>query len=130
MLRYRSCTIALVVMLGGLSPAEAADNVLTLACRGTASAGKGEPEATSLGMVVNFTTGTVKGLVDFPAAITSVDEVTISFSGSRPYGSVSGSIDRVTGDAEATSFLHNTKTVDVLLMISYALKCRPAQRMF
>jgi hypothetical protein len=35
MLRHRSCTIALVVMLFALSPAQAADTVLTLACQGT-----------------------------------------------------------------------------------------------
>ena len=48
----------------------------------------------------------------------------------RPYASIDGTIDRVTGDAEATFIMNNTKTHDILSMTIYALKCRPAQRMF
>jgi hypothetical protein len=38
-LRRHSYTIALVVMLVGLSPAQAEDEVLTLACQGTTAHG-------------------------------------------------------------------------------------------
>ena len=43
--------------------------------------------------------------------------------------SITGSIDRVTGDVEATDMLSNTKTGNVMSSKSYALKCTPAQRM-
>ena len=111
--------------------AQAADTTLTLACQGTASLGKtelGKPEPTSMGIIVNFTTGAVNGF-GLPAKVTSVDEVTILFDGSWGYASVNGSIDRVTGDAEAT-VIRMTKSGEVLLTTSYALKCKPSQRMF
>ena len=41
-----------------------------------------------------------------------------------------GSMDRVTGDVEATSTMTNTKTERVVTALRYALKCRPAQRIF
>jgi hypothetical protein len=44
--------------------------------------------------------------------------------------SITGSIDRVTGDVEATDMLQNPKTGSVMSSKSYALKCRPAQQMF
>src|SRR4029079_7144083 len=92
-------------MVAGLSTAQAAEpETLTLACQGMARVGKsaeGKPEPTSMGIIVNLTTGAVHGF-GLPANITNVDEVTILFGGSRPYANVSGSIDRVTGDAEAT----------------------------
>jgi hypothetical protein len=40
-----------------------------------------------------------------------------------------GSIDRVTGDVEATSMATDAKTRNILMSVSYTLKCRPAQRM-
>jgi hypothetical protein len=56
------------------------------------------------------------------------------FDGSHDDGtsaaSITGSIDRVTGDVEATDILSNTKTGNVKSSTSYALKCKPTQRMF
>jgi hypothetical protein len=92
---------------------------------------EGKPEGVSLGIIVNFTKGTVHGLGSFAANITGVDETRISFSASQSgAASIDGTIDRVTGDAEATFIMFNTKTGDILLMTNYALKCRPTQRMF
>jgi hypothetical protein len=86
-----------------------------------------------MGIVVNFTARTVQGL-EFPVKIASVDETTINFGGSEPNGSTSwtitGSIDRVTGDMNAMSILIDAKTSMQLDSLTYALKCRPAQRMF
>ena len=42
---------------------------------------------------------------------------------------INGSIDRVTGDVEATLMMTNTKG-DTAMFVNYSLKCRPAQRMF
>jgi hypothetical protein len=54
-----------------------------------------------------------------------MNEVTVAFHGSNQTGeSITGSIDRVTGDVEART----QTTPDVILR--YMLKCRPAQRMF
>jgi hypothetical protein len=131
-------------MLVGLSTAQAADTTLTLACQGTATVTTmdAKPEPISMGIIVNFTNRTVHGfgypgfggLMDFPVKITGMDEVTVVFGGSDSKSaiekSISGSIDRVTGDVEATSSAHDAKTGKTLTSTSYALKCRPAQRMF
>src|SRR5262245_48066651 len=64
----------------------------------------------------------------FPLTIESFNDVTVHFRGSDALGSLTiyGTIDRVTGDVEATSV---TKTMATLVR-RYALKCRPAQRLF
>jgi hypothetical protein len=64
------------------------------------------------------------------AKITNMDEVTIVFEGSVPTWQVHGSVDRVTGDAEATTFLFDQKQSNILLQLNYSLKCKPTQRMF
>jgi hypothetical protein len=105
---------------------QAADTTLTLACQGTTTVTRMEdakPEPISMGIIVNFTNRTVQGgfgyppaLYDFPVKITSMNEVTVVLTGQS---FITGSIDRVTGDVEADAD-----------SIHYALKCRPAQRMF
>ncbi len=60
-------------------------------------------------------------LYDFPVKITSMNEATVVFHGSNQ-SSITGSIDRVTGDVEADT--------EGPTSIHYALKCRPTQRMF
>jgi hypothetical protein len=141
MLRTCSRIIALTAMLVALATAQAADTILTLACRGTTTSGleDAKPEPVSMGIIVNFTNRTVQGfgfpgLLDYPVKITAWNDVTIAFNGSdSSLGSTSsivGSIDRVTGDVEATSSLANKKTGRFEPTMSYALKCRPTQRMF
>jgi hypothetical protein len=122
--------------------AHAADTTLTLACQGTTTSGieDAKPEPVSMGIIVNFTKKTVHGfdnpgMTDFPVNITAVNEVSIAFGGSMSLGSIietniMGSIDRVTGDVEATSRSSNTKTGKLVTSTSYLLKCRPTQRMF
>jgi hypothetical protein len=92
-----------------------------------------------MGVIVNFGSGAVQGfgapgLLDVPVKITGVKEVIIAFGGSgRPLGSdwtISGSIDRVTGEVEATETSADPKTGKTFSSTGYSLKCRPTQRLF
>jgi hypothetical protein len=141
MLRYRSYTIALVVMLGGLSPAQAEDTVLTLACQGTATnhdyggaTGEGEPEPYSMRIVIDFTAQTVEGFRPIRAKIRTVTNAIVAFEGSEDGNlithTISGLINLVIGDVQATLAFRDKDTGTVRAGIIYALKCRPTQRMF
>ena len=124
--------------------AQAADTTLTLACQGTTNdkmkeAKDAKPAPISMGIIVNFTKNTVQGfgipgVSDYPVKIRGMNDARIVFDGSHDNGtsvaSITGSIDRVTGDVEATDMLSNPKTGSVMSSKSYALKCMPAQRMF
>ena len=140
--------ITLIAMVTCLSlTAEAADETLPLACQGTVTETMMEeekkPEPISMGIIVNFTNSTVQGFgnpdpnEDFPIQITEVNAATISFQGKRPESPkagidrrIEGTIDRVTGDVNATDTLTNLKTSKIAYSTRYALKCRPTQRMF
>src|SRR5262245_8497076 len=111
MLRTCSCTVVLAAMVAALSmTAHAADTTLTLACKGTTTAGyqDAKPEPVSMGIIVNFTNRTVQGFndpsfFDYPVKITAWNDVSVVFAGSSEALKVStlstrGSIDRVTGD--------------------------------
>lgn len=132
MLRTCSRIIALTATVAATlsMTAQAADTTLTLACQGTTTVRMedAKPEPISMGIIVNFTNRTVQGgfgypsvLYDFPVKITSMNEATVVFHGSNQ-SSITGSIDRVTGDVEADT--------EGPTSIHYALKCRPTQRMF
>jgi hypothetical protein len=56
--------------------------------------------------------------------ITDVTDLTVDFNGGTTHGTIHGTLDRVTGDLLATYFYSNGTSTE------YALKCRPAQRMF
>jgi hypothetical protein len=127
--------------LVGLPTAQGADTTLTLACQGTTAAGyeDAKPEPISMGIIVNFTKRTVQGfghpgLIDYPVQITAWNDVTVAFRGSYVFTdqqlSITGSIDRVTGDVEATDLSTDTKTHNTVSSLQYTLKCRPTQRMF
>jgi len=136
MLRHCSCVIALAVMLVGLSTAQAADETLTLACQGTSAdtaPEKSKPEPISMGVIINMANRTVQGFflpgsdTENRVKLTDVNEVAMTFYGSfnerGRYWSISGALDRVTGDTDATINSSEGTT-------HYSLKCRPAQRMF
>ena len=122
--------------------AQAADATLMLACQGTVTTPtmpETKPESVSMGIIVNFTARTVQGfgspgLMDYPVKITGANDVTVVFRGSGTFGisemSLNGSIDRITGDVEATSMLTNAQTGKIISSTFYLLKCRPTQRMF
>ena len=108
--------------------AEAQQQAITLSCKGTMKTGS-EDQQVTMGIVVNFTTRRVQGLqapgfFDYPLAITAADDAMITFRGSNSLSSTLGTIDRVNGDVDATMFANNQSS------IVYALKCRPAQRIF
>jgi hypothetical protein len=124
-----------------------ATETLTLACKGTVGPiDHNKPrEPISMGVVVNFTDWTVHGFdaggmwfggsKDQPAKVTNSTETEIYFEGKgRSFGFdriVSGTIDRVTGDIEASSHLEeNGRHVPFDEGTMYELKCKPTQRMF
>jgi hypothetical protein len=134
-------------MVVALSTAQAAEpQTLTLACQGTTTSGleDAKPEPVSMGIIVNFTNRTVQGfdhvglfgeLIDYPVKITAWNDVTVVFKGSADFAksstdSITGTIDRVTGDVWANSIMTDAKTGKIITSTSYALKCRPTQRMF
>jgi len=143
MLRRCSCVIALAVMLVGLPSAQAADTTLTLACAGTSTLAvpDAQPEPYRMSIIFNFTTRIVQGInspafpeLNYPIKITGADDVAVAFRGSGQVldgvASTAGTIDRITGDLEFTDTLADPKTSKVISQTNYALKCRPAQRMF
>ena len=128
MRRPCSCVIALAVMLVGLSTAHAADTTLTLACQGTVTQNDAKPEPLSMGVIVDFAARTVHGF-GYPVEITAMDDVIVTFARSTQ-PTIDGTIDRVTGDLQATFVMLSMKNNKVLLTNHYLLKCRPSQRMF
>jgi hypothetical protein len=123
--------------------ATVADTTLTLACQGTTTVTTMEGAKPEPVLIVNFTKNTVHGFghpgwSDPPVKITVVNEVMVAFGGSESSlgskSSISGSVDRITGDVEATYMLttdrENKWENKVLFSMNYAPKCRPAQRMF
>jgi hypothetical protein len=137
-----------MILVAGLSTAAQAveTGTLTLACKGTTVAGYngGQPEPYSMSLILNFTDGKVQGfgtpgLLDPPVKITGINDVTVAFGGStqasaRVLGlsdwSLNGTIDRVTGEVEASQTLTDAKTGKTFGSTAYSLKCRPMQRMF
>jgi hypothetical protein len=90
-----------------------------------------------MGIIVNFTTRTVQGFgepsFDYPVKITWADDVTIWFEGHELSETVQrtteGTIDRITGDVGAYVASFDPKTLKTA-KLSYALKCRPTERVF
>jgi hypothetical protein len=101
--------------------------------------GDAKPEPISMGIIVNFTKQTVHGFGD-PffgeqlIKITGITETAVYFGATdklwNTSRSVMGSIDRVTGDVWVDATSSDAKTGKTITSTSYALKCRPAQRMF
>lgn len=129
-----------LLALGFIATAQAQPTTLTLACQGKTNSVTNPDEPISMGIIVNFTNRTVQGfgfpgLIDIPVKITAANEVTVAFEGHQQVfptsiESIQGSIDRVTGDMEATSRSSDPKTSEILFQMTYTLKCRPTQRMF
>jgi len=140
MLRTCSHVIALTAMVTcGLVTAHAADTMLTLACQGTVAIksdipGAYEtPDPISMGLIVNFTNRTVQGtshrgpyLFDDQLQIVDANENTVVFRGFSEFlgMTIAGDMDRVTGDVGMVAIAERG------FPYVYALKCRPAQRMF
>jgi hypothetical protein len=114
--------------------AQAADATLSLACKGTATIRAAppleyKPQPISTGLLINFTSRTVRGterqgpyLFDDQLQITEWNEVTVIFRGFSQFlrMSISGSMDRMTGDVGMVA----TSKAEV---VDYSLKCIPTQ---
>jgi hypothetical protein len=110
---------------------------LTLACQGTVTThvyggSEYDPELVSMGLIVNFTNHTVKGtarwapfLFDDEIPIIHSNQDTITFRGLSEFlgMKIHGSVDRVTGNVTMQALGDKWN-------YSYALKCKPTQRMF
>jgi hypothetical protein len=133
--------VPMLLALAGLciSTAQSAEPVsLMLACQGTVIIKRVEsdydPVPISMGLIVNFTNHTVKGtarwgpfLFDDEIPITQSNEDTVTFRGlSKFLGmTISGSMDRVTGDVGMLALETGRDGY-----YDYLLKCKPTQRMF
>ena len=111
---------------------------LVLACRGHTHYLEADAQSSpvSLAIIVNLADRTVEGFrypEDFPIEITDINETAIVFHGSShhalsaTYRQINGGIDRVTGDAEATSDVTSWRESKASAI--HSLKCKPAQRM-
>jgi hypothetical protein len=121
----------LLALVGlSISTAQTAERALVLACEGKVTQPPGpKPEPVSVGIIINFTAGTVTwaGSSDHPLTITKLNEMTIDFRGSNGSRTLTGSINRKTGDTDAISTLMgDPKTRRINLKNHYSLKCRPA----
>ena len=134
MLRGCSRVIAVTPIVCLSMTALAADETLTLTCKGTAAirADSPKPNPLSMDLIVNFTTRTVVGtarqrpyVFDDQLQITEWNEVTVIFRGFSQFlgKNISGSMDRMTGEV---GMLATSKTE----AIDYSLKCTPTERMF
>ena len=146
---------AAILVVAGLSTmAQAAETAtLTLACSGRIAAKYEGPKldqssttamvsstAYSTSVIVDFTAETVQGfgpsMIDARIKITGVNDVNVAFAGSGRGSSggwlwsVKGSIDRVTGDLEASIWSPDPETGKNIISAEYSLNCRPAQRLF
>lgn len=131
--------LGIAIIAGTLLSARAEPATLTLACKGaTTSYQTREPEPISLGLIVDLTNKTIKGF-PFPGdiEIIQVTEVHILFHKTSGTLVVDGSIDRVTGDVEGHSAQYKSLTSTEMLKsdnvmggFTFALKCKPTQRMF
>jgi hypothetical protein len=132
MIASRWLIVAAVILAGQTAEAQQ-PATLTLACKGTAAGSSDDnSEPVSMGVIINFTVGTVQGLMDYSPKIIATNDVTVSFGGSQEnifsVSGMRGSIDRITGDLEATFTFYDMKTRKMLNRRNFALQ--PAQRMF
>jgi trimeric autotransporter adhesin len=114
-------------MLVGLPTAEAADTVLTLACKGTVTetvmGEEKEPEPISVGLIFNFTKRSVQGFGD-GVEIKSWDEVSVRFGHfkkdpvTKNVDQSMGTIDRITGDTNVAAGINPTDAVNVSQLTS------------
>jgi hypothetical protein len=133
--------VALLVAVSLSTMAQTAEpTTVTPACNGTLRMGIGnKPGPISMPLIVDFVT--IRGF-DFPdlrgvpVKITAISDVTIAFGAvTRGYDgtvrdwSISGTIDRLTGETAAYELITNAKKT-ILWSSCYSLNCRPMQRMF
>jgi hypothetical protein len=118
----------LLLALAGLSisTARAPERAVVLVCEGKVTQPSApKPEPVSIGIIINFTAGTVTwpdASDFFPLKITKLNEETVDFRGSNGSRTITGSINRKTGDTDAILALREdpkTRRIN-----HYSLKCR------
>jgi hypothetical protein len=136
--------LGIAIIAGTVLSARAEPATLTLACEGATTSWQRhppnyaewqKPEPFSGGVVVDFTKKTINGL---PYAgdinITEVTETRVIFHKSSPVDSIYGSVDRITGDVEGHVSMNKEfqkkNEPNTERGFNFALKCKPAQRMF
>jgi hypothetical protein len=116
------------------SSARAADTLM-LTCKGTSidlTKGDAKPEATSMGIVVNFRTRTVDlsswPREKSPIEISEMNDVQITFGDLSRAGDrgILGTIDRVTGRVLVIDVEVDARTTRVRSTKGYSLECSPA----
>jgi hypothetical protein len=141
MMAISALKVAILLMFAGLSIAQAAESTetLTLACQGEKlSKGLGlsgditGQDQASMGIIVNFKDRMVNFGSEWPdpISIRNLTETAITFADDQyaPRASISGSIDRVTGDTDVA--IDSTSTKFGKMTRIFSLKCKPTQRMF
>lgn len=129
---------ALALAWAFATSAQAQPATLTLACKGTTtdSSAPDAKQPFSTSIMLDFNARAVQGfgqsgLIDYPIRITAMNDVTIAFQGQHALSSstlsIIGTIDRITGDLEATSQLYGEKERKVRSKTTYTLQCRPAR---
>jgi hypothetical protein len=131
--RLARFVIAALLACGFATTAQAQPaTTITLACKGTEATGNSKPDPVSMGLIINLTAGTVQGFVDYPVTITDTHDTLIAFSGQQhepnTFSRIDGTIDRVTGDAQAGVMLWGSSKL--VYSTVYVLQCKPAERMF
>jgi hypothetical protein len=127
---------AMLLALYSLSTSSArAADTLMLTCKGTSidlTKGDAKPEATSMGIVVNFTTRTVDlsswPREESPIEISEMNDVQITFGDLSRSGDrgILGTIDRVTGRVLVIDVEVDARTTRVRSTKGYSLECSPA----
>ena len=113
------------------SSAQAADTLM-LACKGTSidlTKDDAKPEATYMGIIVNFTTRTVDlsswPREESPIEISEMNDVQITFGGRAGDRGVLGTIDRVTGRVLVIEVEVDARTKSVRSNKGYSVECSP-----
>jgi hypothetical protein len=122
----------MLVVLLTISTAQVAEptGTLTLACDGTRTQSDAKPEAISTSVVINFAGRTIEGTSaddlrlfgGVQIGIWKYDDMTIRFGTAFAHWDVFGSIDRVTGNMEATRRQYDQKTHEVRYSTGYSLR--------
>jgi hypothetical protein len=130
-------SIAMLVLVAGMAQA-AEPTTATLACSGTFQTLGQVVRPQSMGLVVDFETGDVKGfdITNVYPKITAKDADKIYFGVTDDdakkfgfYTNMQGVLDRITGDLTAY-LMQRWPSEGRTTFQSWQLKCRPAPRMF
>ena len=124
---------AMLLALYSLSTSSArAADTLMLTCKGTSidlTKDDAKPEATYMGIIVNFTTRTVDlsswPREKSPIEISEMNDVQITFGGRAGDRGVLGTIDRVTGRVLVIEVEVDARTKSVRSNKGYSVECSP-----